>query len=83
MTTATPRVGDAITVSGRVRSVTALVPDGHVRITVDVDLGAPLDQEGSAADPKDPGLRTAADVAADPRRLGWLFDEAGSRWSSG
>ena len=31
-----PRVGDVVTVTGTVRTVEALWPEGHYRITVDV-----------------------------------------------
>lgn len=34
-------------------------------------------------DPRAAAIRTEQDVAEDPRPLGWLFDQSGSRWSRG
>jgi hypothetical protein len=49
MTARPPRVGDRVAAAGTVRTVEALHPDGHYRITVDVaDLNdiAPIEDDG-------------------------------------
>lgn len=40
-----PRVGEERTVHGTVRTVETLVPEGHYRITVDVDMNADYNAE--------------------------------------
>lgn len=46
-----PRIGQSVTITGTVRTVESIWPEGHYRITLDVDTNPAYASPGSAKNP--------------------------------